>query len=76
MEIQNDVEKEDNVDDRVDNEQWHVVHGLWFEGDIVWHEYWSVESEKKDEAVPEAFECTVVENYVWWCLWRFLAILR
>jgi hypothetical protein len=76
VKVEHDVEEENDVDNRVDDEQWDVVHRLRLECHVEGHEHGRVECEKQDDPVPHRFECAIVQDDVWRRFRRLLSVLR
>lgn len=61
VEVEDDVDKEDDVNYGVDHQQRDVLGGLVLEGDVVRNHDGRVEGEAQDDPVPDGLEGAVVE---------------
>lgn len=75
VEVENNVDKEDDVHNTVHHQPSDIVL-LGLEGHVVGNHDGSVEGEDEDNPVPSGLEQAVVQNDVGWSLWRFLFVLR
>lgn len=76
VKVEHDVEKKDDVDYWVDDEQWHVVHRFRLECHVKRHEHGCVEGEKENNPVPHGFERAIVQDDVRRRFRCLLAVLR
>lgn len=71
VEIEDNVDKEDDVNDTVDDEKRNLVHGFVFKGGVIGDRHSCVKSQKQDDPVPNGFEQAVMKNDMRWRFWRF-----
>ena len=60
MKVEDNVDEEDDVHDRVDHQKAHIFRCLILKGHVVGHHDCRVERQTQDDPVPQGFERTVM----------------
>lgn len=76
VKIEYDVDKEDDVDDRIDHQQTNVFRRLILKGNVVGHHDGRVEGEAQDDPVPQGLKGAVMQQDVRRRFRCLLAVLR
>lgn len=76
MKIEDDIDKEDDIDDGVDHQEGDILRSLVLEGHVVGHHDGRVEGQTEDDPVPQGLEGAVVQQDVRRRFGRLLAVLR
>jgi len=75
VEIKDNVDEEDDVDDGIDHQERDIFRRLVLKGHVIGHHDGRVESEAKNDPVPEGLEGAVMQKDVRRCFRSLLAIL-